>query len=194
MKLQYIYKFDNYKSYKKPGTIDDEAINKATVHHVTNNAHHPEHWTDQKEALINKEDRDKPPKEIVDATKMPDIHIAEMVADWSAMSEELAKNTPKEWADDNVNVRWKFTDHQKDLIYELISVAWKDKKESSLKEAYWDPYLSVTLEYGTEPMGESTNRFNYPYGLRNLRKKENEPDTLSSILESLEDEKEENKV
>ena len=42
-----------------------------------------------------------------------------MVADWSAMSEELGSET-KDWADKNVNVRWEFTDEQRDLIYELI--------------------------------------------------------------------------
>ena len=31
-------------------------------------------------------------------------------------------NSAKEWADKNVNIRWKFTDKQKDLIYELIEV------------------------------------------------------------------------
>ncbi len=40
-----------------------------------------------------------------------------------AMSEEKG-GTPKNWADKNVNVRWKFTDKQKDLIYELIEKIW----------------------------------------------------------------------
>ena len=37
----------------------------------------------------------------------------------NSMSEEKG-GEPKKWADDNVNVRWKFTDDHKDLIYELI--------------------------------------------------------------------------
>jgi hypothetical protein len=36
-----------------------------------------------------------------------------------AVSKERG-NTPKSWADKNVNIRWKFNDDQKDLIYELI--------------------------------------------------------------------------
>jgi hypothetical protein len=131
--LTWKHKWDDYKSYKKPGTIDDAAINKATVQHVKGEEHHPEHWTDQKaEDLINKEDRDKSSKEMVDATKMPDIAVAEMVADWAAMSEELKQGSPRGWADKNVNVRWKFTPEQKALIYKLIGVV---EKAESLKSA-----------------------------------------------------------
>lgn len=120
--LTWKHKFDNYKSYKVPGTIDDEAINQATLHHVKGNEHHPEHWTDQETELINKENRDKPPREIVDATRMPDIAIAEMVADWASMSDELGTSL-RGWADKNIGKRWKFNDDQVKLIYELISVA-----------------------------------------------------------------------
>lgn len=121
IKLTWKHKFDNYKSYKIPNKLDDEEINKATLHHVLNNNHHPEKWQDKQKDLINKQDRDKPPKEIVDGTKMPDMQLIEMFCDWSAMSEELKKNTVKEWADKNINIRWKFTDDQKDLIYDLIN-------------------------------------------------------------------------
>jgi len=77
------------------------------------------------ENLINKNNRDEPiGGKIIDATKMKDLDIAEMVADWLSMSEE--KNSkPKGWADKNVNVRWKFTDEQKDLIYEIIDGVWE---------------------------------------------------------------------
>ena len=88
IKLTWKHKFDNYDSYKKPGTLDDKEINRATVLHVKNNEHHPEHWTNQTNDLINEEDRDKPPDKIIDATKMPDINIGTMCADWAAMSEE----------------------------------------------------------------------------------------------------------
>ncbi len=94
-------------------------MSKATEHHVKNNKHHPESSCEKEVGLINREDRDKPPKEMVDATNMKDLDIGEMAADWMAMSKEKG-GTPKEWADKNVNIRWKFTDEQKDLIYELI--------------------------------------------------------------------------
>lgn len=50
---------------------------------------------------------------------MTDVDIAEMIADWEAMSQELGGNT-KEWADKNIG-RWNFNKHQKELIYKLIS-------------------------------------------------------------------------
>ena len=62
---------------------------------------------------------------MVDASEMTRLDIAEMVCDWCAVSEERG-NTPKSWADKNVNVRWEFTDEQKDLIYELIDGIWGD--------------------------------------------------------------------
>ena len=109
--LSWKHKSDDYKSYKDPGHIADKEIDKATLHHISNNKHHPEFWDSNFKKNV-----------IVDATKMPDIYIAEMVADWLAMSEELG-NSAKDWADKKVNVRWKFTEKQKELIYELIEQA-----------------------------------------------------------------------
>ena len=118
---QYKCKDDGVKFDPPEGL--DEKMNQATQHHVKNNAHHPEYHCDKEVDLINREDRDKPSKELVDATKMPPIDLAEMCADWMAMSEE--KNSkPRDWADRNVNKRWKFTDEQSDLIYEIISRIW----------------------------------------------------------------------
>lgn len=101
-----------------------DRMHEATYHHVTSNSHHPEYHAKDKTNLINKENRDAPPDKIVDATSMPLLDVAEMVADWSAVSEEKG-NTPREWADKNVNVRWKFTDEQKNLIYDLIDGVWE---------------------------------------------------------------------
>ena len=107
-----------------PEGMEDE-IDKATEHHILNNAHHPEYHQDTETGLINKEDRDKPPEKMIDATKMTDLDIGEMVSDWCAMSEERG-NTPKEWADKNVNVRWGFSEDQEELIYELLDSIWED--------------------------------------------------------------------
>ena len=126
----YIYITWDYKckddgvKFEIPEKIKDK-MNNATNHHVKHNAHHPEYHFDNKDSnLINREDRDKPPAKKIDATKMTDLDIAEMVADWLGMSEEKDSD-PKDWADKNVNVRWKFTKKQKDLIYELIKEIWK---------------------------------------------------------------------
>lgn len=130
-KTPYIFVSWQYKckddgvEYNPPENIKDQ-MNKATEHHVKSNSHHPEYYSPQEVDLINREDRDSRSNEIIDATKMSFLDIAEMVADWCAMSEEKG-NTPKEWADKNVNKRWKFTDDQTNLIYDLIEKVWDDE-------------------------------------------------------------------
>ncbi len=119
----YIYVSWDYKckadgvNWKAPEGMNDK-MDEATEHHLNNNAHHPEYHSNKK-GKINRKDRDAIPDEMIDATKMEDIDVAEMVADWMAVSEERG-NSLKSWADKNINIRWKFTDKQKDLIYELI--------------------------------------------------------------------------
>ena len=120
----YKCKDDNIE-FNLPDYIKDK-MNKASSIHVKSNSHHPEFHSSQTDELINREDRDAKPKEIVDATKMMDLDIAEMVADWCAMSEEKGTNTPKEWADKNVDIRWKFTKDQKELVYDLIDKIWSN--------------------------------------------------------------------
>jgi hypothetical protein len=70
-----------------------ERSNNAIIHHITTNKHHPEYWDEnfRGEEMFNLKDRDDVPKKIVDATKMKTQYIAEMIADWCAVSEE--KNT-----------------------------------------------------------------------------------------------------
>lgn len=101
------------KSFDPPDGME-EKMDKASGHHVNSNRHHPEFH-----------DSKKSDKDLIDATSMNDIDIGEMVADWFAMSEELS-NSPKKWADKNINVKWKFNKKQVDLIYELIDNVWKD--------------------------------------------------------------------
>lgn len=129
-KEPYVYITWQYRCKDKGEKFDisediKEKMSKATEHHVKDkrNTHHPEASCEKEVDLINRENRDKPPKEIIDATKMTDLDIGEMVADWLGMSEEK-NSSPKSWADKNVNIRWKFTDKQKDLIYELIDNVW----------------------------------------------------------------------
>ena len=119
--ITWMYKTkDTDNPYKIPEAIDDQV---ATYHHVTNNPHHPEYYTDTDINAINRKDRDAIPDHIIDATKMPAHAILEMVADWCAMSEEKG-NTPQAWADMVVNKRWKFTPAQVDLIYKAMENVW----------------------------------------------------------------------
>ena len=116
----------DFEKCNPPEDIDDQMY-EATIHHITTNSHHPEFHAPNKDdhhALINKENRDKPPEEMIDATKMPDMDIAEMCADWCSVSEERG-NSPKDWAKKNINVRWKFNKHQEDLIYDILDEIWE---------------------------------------------------------------------
>ena len=88
------------ETFKKPEGYD-EFSHRTTGHHLKVNPHHPEYHTD--------------------ITKMPAVDIAEMVADWWAMAQELG-GTTKEWADKNVGKRWKFTKEQTELIYGFIEL------------------------------------------------------------------------
>lgn len=99
---------------------------KATEHHVVNSKHHPEFWQDRKENILDIDSRDGTtiPNGIIDAAKMPDIYIAEMCGDWCAMSKERS-NTPFEWAEKVINKRWKFTDKQIGLIYDILNRIWE---------------------------------------------------------------------
>lgn len=120
--ISWRHKLDNYKSYKKPGTLNKEDENKATLHHIKNNTHHPEYWLEDKsEANVSVGDRDKSDK-CVDASRMPPIAIAEMVSDWQAMSEELKKNTARQWYNKQKDVRWHFNEEQDRLIDKLLRV------------------------------------------------------------------------
>jgi len=116
----------NGKGYQTPGMLSKEEENQATLHHVTTNSHHPEaHLENKEDANIDSKDRDKSDK-VVDVSAMPAVDIAEMIADWQAMSEELQKNTAREWFDKQKDVRWHFSDEQVELIDKLLKVFEKE--------------------------------------------------------------------
>ncbi|HQF36466.1 MAG TPA: DUF5662 family protein [Candidatus Dojkabacteria bacterium] len=114
------------KKYNPPEAIKDQ-MQAATFHHVKNNQHHPEFWDDKATiGSINGKDRDKPSEQMVDATSMPLTYIAVMVADWLAVSNER-KTDPYQWAEININKRWKFSTDQVKLIYDLLDTIWGKK-------------------------------------------------------------------
>ena len=104
----------------------DARTNAATLHHITNNEHHPEFWN-KEEANLDENDRDSS-KKCIPVPKMSDLAIVEMVADWQAMSVELEKNTVREWYDKVKDVRWHFDERQSALIDKLIKVFETEKK------------------------------------------------------------------
>jgi len=103
-----------------PKAKSTKEMNDATLHHIKNNKHHPEYHNKEK-ANINSTNRDES-IECIDASNMDDISVAEMVADWQAMSEELKTNTSREWYDDVKDVRWSWAKEQNELIDKLLKV------------------------------------------------------------------------
>lgn len=91
---------DNGDEYNYPSGVKKE-VDEACKRHVETNRHHPESHSD--------------------VTKMTDTDIAEMVADWAAMSQEK-KDSLKGWADNVVGKKYKFSDEQKELIYNMIGL------------------------------------------------------------------------
>lgn len=71
----------------------------AIRHHLTMNSHHPEYFSN-----IN---------------AMQGCDLAEMVADWCAMGNELG-NSAKDWADKKIGHKWEFNGDQIKEIYSLI--------------------------------------------------------------------------
>jgi hypothetical protein len=114
--------------YQIPEDIDH--VN-ATEHHVRNNEHHPEYWVeDQEKPFVNPGDRDKRIT-LLDATEMPDLAIAEMCCDWMAVAQERKTNV-YEWAKSVIDIRWKFSEDQKNLIYTFLDELTMDEFDESM--------------------------------------------------------------
>ena len=99
-------------------TSDDirAAIRSATLHHITTNKHHPEAHADS----VQSGPRDSGEATVpLDLPNMDVISMAEMCADWAAMSEELGTDLV-EWATKNIGSRWQFTSGQRRLIYKFL--------------------------------------------------------------------------
>jgi len=81
-----------------------ERVDKAVDFHYEDNRHHPESHKD--------------------VNDMSDLDIIEMVADWTAMSQEFKQNngSAKVWADKNIDKKWKFNKEKKVFIYKVINI------------------------------------------------------------------------
>jgi hypothetical protein len=98
----------------------EEDIKSSIFLHQSTSYHHPEFWDiNYKEENIVYFNENKKNNYIVDAELMDDISIAEMVCDWMAKSEETKKNID-EFIKENINIRWKFSDHQLYLIKSFV--------------------------------------------------------------------------
>lgn len=88
------------RDFKYPEGVEKE-VDKACLHHIKNNRHHPEFFL-----ALN---------------EMNCYDIIEMVCDWAAMSQELGTSL-LEWVDKNVGSKWNFDDEQVKLIYGLVDI------------------------------------------------------------------------
>jgi hypothetical protein len=171
------------KNDDKPFDVSDEMrdkMDKASNIHIKKNSHHPEYHCEKELDLINKKDRDDPPEEMIDSTKMPDIDIVEMVADWMAMSEEKGEDSPIDWAKKNVNVRWEFTEEQEKFIYELIDILAEAKKEKQSFISIKDKLNKQTNFDVSDKNASAITKQSLIDGIKNLKKN---PDTYKPIVE-----------
>ena len=125
-KLLIPYVFLTYKKKHPEIEISDNMqnqIDSATLIHILTNEHHPEYWLKDKENLDAFTRDNDMPIGMMDVTAMSNNAIEEMIADWCAMSEELG-NTPQEWANKVIGVKYKFSDKQLKYINQLMSKLW----------------------------------------------------------------------
>jgi hypothetical protein len=105
MRVPYTWVTEYHRAKNNGEEISDELqeqydlAREATGKHVTVNRHHPEAHESIKD--------------------MTTLDLAEMVSDWFAMGEELG-TIPREWADQNVGVKWEFSPKQEETIYKMI--------------------------------------------------------------------------
>jgi len=91
-----------------PGQIAQEdgaklKLKMAVLHHQKTNAHHPEYWN----GIEN----------------MPRVHVAELVCDWKARSEEFGESL-RDYINEKATKRWSFSKGQKvyDEIMEFVDL------------------------------------------------------------------------
>jgi len=96
-----------------------ESIRAATLHHVVNNRHHPESYSEDP-IVFDPKNRDRLEK-MIKVREMPVEAVAEMVADWQAMSKELKTNTARQWFESVSGKRWVF--HPNNVVQALDFIA-----------------------------------------------------------------------
>jgi len=92
--------------FKYPEGVE-KRVDKASLHHIRNNRHHPEF-------------HDSP-------FDMTNDDLAEMVCDHCAMSQELGDSL-SEWEKGVINKKWKFNEDQTKLIWKLVGLFEKESK------------------------------------------------------------------
>lgn len=108
VKRKWAERNSNVDLYEKMG--DD--IKNAIVHHVKNNKHHPEFWSNDYKGFST-----TAPCHV---NNMPEKYVIEMVCDWEAMALERG-NTARSWYDKTKDTRWIFDSKTATLIEKWLN-------------------------------------------------------------------------
>lgn len=102
---------------------EERLLDTVTYYHIKSNKHHPEYWSIT--PLRGFTRKNPCPLGIVEATRMPEFAINEMLCDWCAMS-EIYNNTPYEWFEKVNGIRWYFVPKQQQYILDTLKKLWND--------------------------------------------------------------------
>ena len=114
----------------RPLKNDKVILNNLAGRHVKSQKHHPEYWDDA--ITVDSFNYEEPP--IVNASKMPDRYLKELVCDWSAVAVKLNKGI-FQWFNKTCtgdNPRFKFTPRQKCIIIDSLLEVQKNIKKEKL--------------------------------------------------------------
>ncbi len=114
----------------RPLKNDKVILNNLAGRHVKSQKHHPEYWDDA--ITVDSFNYEEPP--VVNASKMPDRYLVELVCDWSAVAIKLNKGI-FQWFNKTCtgdNPRFKFTPRQKCLIIDSLLKVQKNIKKEKL--------------------------------------------------------------
>lgn len=104
---------------------ENDALDMATLIHITGASHHPEYWTDTNMSGFTRESFC--PNGVIDTTEMPEEAIDEMLCDWCSMSVEF-ENSPFDWFNKVNGTRWLFTQEQQQYILNTLHKLWDDEE------------------------------------------------------------------
>lgn len=128
--LPYIW-VTEYHRVNNEGAVSEELqqqydlASEATGKHVQQNRHHPETHESPED--------------------MTELDLAEMVADWSAMAEELGEGSARGWAEKNIGSKWEFSPEQTEFIFDAISWLEGTTREAVLRHAAQDVAYLETI-------------------------------------------------
>ena len=114
----------------RPLKNDKVILNNLVGRHVKSQKHHPEYWDDA--ITVDSFNYEEPP--VVNASKMPDRYLVELVCDWSAVAIKLNKGI-FQWFNKTCtgdNPRFKFTPRQKCIIIDSLLEVQKNIKKEKL--------------------------------------------------------------